>query len=120
MENKDGHDSDDDGEAFEDAAQGENADGSGGAGLVRSLSQRTMAVVVPAVQELVVTLVTIWAQVLLALMASRTTPGPIVGIPETDTSDSMALDEDASETEQAERFRSTDSQATRASSQPCY
>lgn len=38
--------------------------------MVRSLSQRTLALVAPPVQELLITLVGIWAQMLLLLLAS--------------------------------------------------
>lgn len=40
------------------------------AGMARSLSQRTLALIVPPVQELLVILVGIWAQMLLVLLAS--------------------------------------------------
>lgn len=110
-----GRDSEQDEEAFEDAAEDGATRASDGSsvGVVRSLSQRTLALVVPAVQELVVTLVGIWAQMLLVLIATRPPMGAA-----TDAVVNAAVEEEADDAE-AEVFHSADSQLTRLQPQFC-
>lgn len=107
-------------QAFEDAEeQAEPEEGQvalvsrdGVVGMVRSLSQRTLALVAPPVQELLITLVGVWAQMLLVLLAS---------------SHKVSADDGGSSEPAAEEFldaqeevvRSVDSQMSRSQPQAC-
>ena len=57
-------------EEEETMSNGRSVDGVGAVSMVRSLSQRSLNLVKPAVQELLVTLLGVWAQMLLMLLAS--------------------------------------------------
>ena len=93
--------------------QSQQSDDDGVVGIVRSMSQRTLALVAPPVKEILATLVGIWAQMLLTLLASGSATATTADAVSSDSVDSEYVDAEP------ELKCSVDNQVARKQSQAC-